>query len=323
MENYLVAIINIGYEHYELEKRLLGKIGAKVRIVDEDCRTEAQVIAASKDAHAIMLREAPFTRKVIDTLTCCKIIARYGVGVDHIDLEAARRRQIYVCNVPDYCTEEVSDHALALILACLRNLPLRDRRVREGIFESDINDSIYRASGKTMGLVGYGKIAQTVHRKWQGFLPRQVLVCDPFMPADIIQQKGAHKVELNTLLQDSDIVSLHAPLTEKTHHLISIDAFRLMKPTAILVNTSRGGLINEAALADALKSNRILAAGLDVFENEPISAEHPFMRFSNVVLSSHVAWYSKEAVVQLQADATKEVLRVLSNEKPKNWVNPW
>ena len=197
MNRKKVVILNLGYADFEIEKRMLADIGVDVDIVENDCSTEDQVIAAAHEADGVLIREAPFTRKVVSALSNCRIISRYGVGVEHIDLEAAAERKIYVTNVPDYCTEEVSDHAIALIMACLRKFTLRDRLIRKGVFETDINDAIYRSSGKTLGLVGYGKIAQAVHRKWNGFLPREVLVFDPYVKAELISRYNTRPVDLN------------------------------------------------------------------------------------------------------------------------------
>ena len=323
MNRKKVVILNLGYADFETEKRMLADIGVDVHIVENDCSTEDQVIAAAHEADGMLIREAPVTRKVIAALSSCRIISRYGVGVDHIDLEAAAECKIYVTNVPDYCSEEVSDHAIALILACLRKLTLRDRLIHQGVFETDINDSIYRSTGKTLGLVGYGKIAQAVHRKWNGFLPREVLVFDPYIKNELISRNNSRPVDLNVLLAESDIISLHAPLVPETKHIISKETLELLKTHAIIVNTSRGGLIDEPALVEALKSGKLMAAGLDVFENEPIDETHPLCSLENAVLSGHVAWYSRDSISTLQKEATTEIIRVFAGELPKNWVNRW
>jgi D-3-phosphoglycerate dehydrogenase len=260
---------------------------------------------------------------VIDVLARCRAIVRYGVGVDNIDLEHARKRKIYVANVPGYGTEEVSDHAAALLLACIRNLRVRDANLRQGRFETDIRESIFRTTGKTLGLVGYGRIGRALHRKWKGFLPQRVLVFDPHATPEAIREGGAEAVELDTLLAQSDYVSLHAPLTPQTRHLINAAALAKMKPNAIIVNTARGELIDEKALAAALAGGRIAAAGLDVFEQEPPAPDHPLLRQPNVVLSGHVGWYSKDAVKELQTRGAQEVVRVLSGGLPQCWVNRW
>lgn len=323
MKRKKVLILNLGYADFETETRMLADIGVDVHQAETDCITEDQVIAAARGADGLLIREAPITQNVIATLTRCRIISRYGVGVDHIDLEAAARSKIYVANVPDYCSEEVSDHAVTLILACLRKITLRDRLVRRGVFEKDIYETIHRSTGNVLGLVGYGRIAQKVHRKWSGFLPKEVLVFDPYADNAIISQNRARKVDLRTLLTESDIISLHAPLTPETRHLINEDSLALLKPRAILVNTSRGGLIDERALVASLEKEQILAAGIDVFESEPIDDTHPLTKLPNAILSGHVAWYSKEALATLQREAAAEVVRVFSGENPKNWVNRW
>ncbi len=323
MHKYHVVIVNLGYPSFETEQDILAPLDAAVIPAESDCTTEDEVIAVAKDAHAIMVREAPISRRVIDTLKNCRAIVRYGVGVDNIDLDAAAARGIYVANVPGYGTEEVSDHAVALLLSCIRNLLQRDRSLRNGRFETDISDHIRRTTGKVLGLIGYGQISQAVHRKWNGFQPARVLVSDPYADPQLIATNGGESVDPQTLLAESDYVSLHAPLTDETRHLIDAAALKQMKSTAILINTARGELIDETALFEALEEEHILAAGLDVFESEPIQADHPLVSLPNVVLTSHVGWYSKDAVSELQTRAAGEVKRILSGERPEYWVNPW
>ncbi len=316
-------MVNLGYESYHYEHEILEPLNAKLVLPPTDCLNEKGVIAAAKDADAILVREAPISAKVIESFERCKIIARYGVGVDNIDLEKARQRKIYVTNVPDYSTEDVSDHAVALLLACIRTLLARDQNLRKGIFETDIRNEIYRTTGKTLGILGYGKIARAFHRKWMGFLPSRVFVYDPFVETAMIQENGAAKTDLDTLLVESDYISLHLPLTPETNHILNEAALKKMKKTAILVNTSRGGVIDEVALVKALQQRQILAAGLDVFDTEPVRQDNPLIKLPNVVLTSHVAWYSKDSVKELQTRAAQEVRRVLSGEMPVCWLNRW
>jgi D-3-phosphoglycerate dehydrogenase len=200
---------------------------------------------------------------------------------------------------------------------------VRDRNLRRGIFETDISAPIYRTTGKILGIVGYGKIARAFHRKWQGFLPDRVLIYDPFVDRGQIEKKGAEKVNLDTVLAESDYISIHTPLTPETMHLIDEAALNKMKNTAILINTSRGAVIDTQALAHALQEEQILGAGLDVFENEPLQPDHPLVGMPNVILTSHVAWYSKDSAKDLQTGAAREIQRVLSGKTPLNWVNPW
>ena len=323
MVKYKVVVINPGYESYDIERGLLEPIGAKVLVAEEDCDSEDRVISTARDADAILVREGPVTRRVIESLDKLKVIARYGVGVDNVDLETARQRQIYACIVPNYGNEDVSDHAMALLLACIRTLPVRDKNVRSGVFETDIVAEIHRTTGRNLGIIGYGKIARVFHRKWQGFLPDRVLIYDPLVDADAIADAGAEKVELDTLIKEADYISIHAPLTPETRHLIDAAALKKMKSTAVIVNTSRGAIIDTVALAKALEAGEIFAAGIDVFEKEPLPTDHPLTTLPNVILTPHLAWYSKESTRDLQTGAAREVKRVLSGEQPLNWVNPW
>jgi D-3-phosphoglycerate dehydrogenase len=323
MAKYKVVVVSLGYESYDYEREILRPIDAELVLSPRDCTTENEVIEVAKDADAIFVRETPITAKVLESFERCKIVSRYGVGLDNIDLDAAKKLRIYVSNVPEYGTEDVSDHAVALLLGCIRTLLVRDKNLRQGIFESDVCDDIHRTTGKNLGIIGYGKIARAFHRKWKGFLPDRVLVYDPFVGDDVIQENDAEKVDLDTLLSESDFISLHTPLTPETRHIINGAAFKKMKPTAILVNTSRGGAIDTDALVNALQEGQILQAGLDVFENEPLPTDHPLVGMDNVILTSHVAWYSKESAKDLQTGAAEEILRVLSGKQPVNWVNPW
>lgn len=323
MGKYKIVVINPGYESYQIESEILAPLGADVIIAETDCTTEDLIIGTAHDADAILVREGPVTGNVIKSFEKLKIIARYGVGVDNIDLEAAKRKKIYVSTVPNYGNEEVSDHALALLLSCIRTLSIRDKNLRSGRFENKIVEEIHRTTGRILGIIGYGKIAQVLHRKWEGFLPSRVIVYDPFVDKDFVESNKAEKVDINTLLAESDYISIHAPLTPKTMHLIDGAALKRMKPTTIIVNTSRGAIVDTIALARALKNGQIFGAGIDVFEEEPLPSDHPLVSLPNVILTPHFAWYSKESNQHLQIGAAKEIRRVLSGYLPKNWVNQW
>lgn len=323
MAQHQVVVINPGFESYDIERKLLEPAGAEVCVAAKDCDTEDSIITAARNAYGILVREGPVTGRVIEALKQLKIIARYGVGVDNVDLETARRLKIYATIVPNYGNEDVSDHAMALMLACIRTLPIRDKNVRRGIFETDIVSEIHRTTGRNLGIIGYGKIARAFHRKWKGFLPERVLVFDPFVDEEAVVENGAEKVDLNLLLEEADYISIHAPLTPDTRHLINESALKTMKSTAVIVNTSRGAIIDTMALARALEKGEIFAAGIDVFEKEPLPVDHPLAALDNVILTPHQAWYSKESTRDLQRGAAEEVLRVLSGQRPVNWINKW
>jgi D-3-phosphoglycerate dehydrogenase len=313
-----VVVIDSGYDGYDAEAAILAPFGAEVvlRACDGDA---AKVAEAVRDADAVLVRESPVRRPAIEGMRRCRAIVRYGIGVDNIDQDAARERRIFVANVPDYGAEEVSDQALALLLGVVRHVASRDRAVRAGAWNVSRREKMYRVAGRTLGLVGYGRIARTFERKMRGMGVERVLVHDPYA-ADM---GHAERVGLDELCREADYISVHAPLTPETQHLIGAAQFARMKPTAILVNTARGPLIDEAALVEALRSRRIQGAGIDVYEHEPPRAGHPLFALDNVVLSDHTGWYSEESVNELQTKAAEEIARVFRGETPRHWLNRW
>lgn len=316
--NRLVVVVDGGYHTYDTERHVLALFGAEV--VLRDCKRDAaKVVEAVRDADAVLVRESPVSAHAIAGMTRCRAIVRYGIGVDNIDQAAARARRIYVANVPDYGAEEVSDQAMALLLGVVRRVAARDRAVRAGAWNVSRHEKMYRVAGRTLGLVGYGRIARTLERKMRGMGVQRVLVHDPFVSA----APGVELVDLDTLCRAADYVSLHAPLTPETHHLIDARRLASMKSTAILVNTARGPLIDEAALVEALRERRILGAGIDVYASEPPRHDHPLFALDNAVLSDHTGWYSEESVQELQTKAAEEVARVFRGEAPRHWLNPW
>jgi len=315
-----VVVVDGGYESYDIEHRILAPLDADV-VIDPCHGDPARIKIASAEADAVLVRDSPIDREAIACMRRCRIIARYGIGVDNVDLAAAQERRIYVANVPDYGAEEVSDHALALLMSVARRTVTRDAAVRSGAWNVSRREKMYRIAGRALGLVGYGRIARTLERKMRGLGVVRVMAYDPLLEAGAFV--GVESVDLNFLCEQSDFISLHAPLTRYTSHIINSTRLALMKPTAILVNTARGGLVDETALVEALGSKRIFGAGIDVFEREPPAPDHPLFGLDNVVLSDHTAWYSEESVAELQTKAAEEVARVLRGEPPKHWVNRW
>jgi len=312
-----VIVVGHGYDDYTTEQAILHPYGVeRVVAVDPDDAAFGDHLA---EAEAILVRETPITAAHIAAAAKLQVIVRYGIGVDSVDLEAARERRVYVANVPDYGAEDVSDHALALYLALQRRIVTRDRAVREGVWNVGQAEPMHRASTLRFALVGYGRIARTLHRKLAALGARDVLVCDPVLER---APEGTEVVDLLTLAERADVISLHAPLTQATRHMIDAEVLDRMKPCAILINTARGGLVNERALIDALRSGR-LRAGLDVFEIEPPAADNPLLALEGVVLSDHTAWYSETSIDELQSGAAKEVARVFRGEEPHSWVNRW
>ena len=279
-----------------------------------------EFITAAADCDALLNTYAgPITAETMAKMPKCRIIARYGIGVDTIDLEAATAAGIIVTNNPTYCIEEVAEHAMAMILACARKTAFYDRMVREGRWEVPPGKPLFRLAGSTLGLVGFGNIARQVAVRASAFGMR-VLFFDPFVKQGQFDCPGV-AMELGELLSAADIVSLHPPLTPQTRGMIDDQAFARIKRTAFLINCSRGPIIDTDALVRALDAKRIAGCALDTTDPEPLPNPHPLRGRENVILNPHVAWYSEQSMKGLQAGAPGEVRRVLSGEWPINVVN--
>ena len=312
MNKYRVYVTDQRQPSFEIERKILEECNAELILCN--CRTAEDIAKDCKDADAILLDLAPMTAAAIYGLKKCRVISRYGVGVDNVDLKAAAECNIQVTNVPDYCMEDVSDHALALLFACLRNVVLRDREIRKGRW--NIQAPGYRLQGKTLGVIGAGRIARVLVRKVSGFGLKEVVAYDPFLTAEQIAEYGMRKVEFSELLAISDFVSLHLNLTDQTRGIIDAKALAQMKKSAILINVSRGGLIDADALLDTLQNNAILCAGLDTHSTEPVPIDSGFMGLDNVVMTDHSAYNTIEGVTELKTKAAKNVASVLRGEKP-------
>ena len=279
------------------------------------------IIEAARDADGLIITQAPITAAVIDQLERCKVIVRYGVGVDTIDLAAATQKGIMVVNLPAYCTEEVADHAMTLILALIRKLPRSVEYLRSGGWSQEPLRPIRRLSTLTLGLYGFGRIGRAVAQRARAFGFR-LIGCDPYVPDDIFAAYGVDRVVEDALLAGSDVLSLHMPVTEETRQILNAERLSKLKRGALVVNTARGGLIDTPALLDALDSGQVGEAALDVLDVEPIPADHPILRRENVFLTPHLAWYSEESLLQLQRDAGMECARALRGEPVASIVNP-
>ena len=316
-----IVVLEPGYEHYQEEINVLAAFNPEFIVVPKSASQEERAKALLQ-ADALMIREAPLPLEYIALLDKCQAIVRYGVGVDNVDLAAAKEKGIYVANVPDYGSEDVAEHALALLLAATRRITSRNTQVHAGQWNIGQAEPMYRLSGKVLGIVGFGRIARCLAAKASGIGFSRMLVCDPLLNDADAMAAGVENVTLEQLCQQADLISLHVPLSEKTRHLIGAEELALMKATAIVVNTSRGGLIDEIALYQALIENRLYAAGLDVFEQEPVRKDHPLLTLPNVICTDHTAWFTEESVTELQRKAAQEVLRIFEGNKPLNWVNP-
>jgi D-3-phosphoglycerate dehydrogenase len=318
MAKFKVVISDYYYESLEQEKREMETAGAE--LLDYHCKTEDEVIEAAQGCDALICQFAPITRRVIETLTNCKIIVRYAIGVDNIDVQSATEHGIYVANVPDYGIDEVSNHAVALLLDCAKRLTYLAGQVKKGNCSYTVVKPLYRMQGRTLGLVGFGRIPRLVARKMAGF-GMNLLTYDPYINTAAAQALKVVPVSFEELLTRSDYISVHCPLTDDTRHMFDRAAFEKMKNTAVFVNTARGAVASDDALVWALENGQIAAAGVDVTEEEPIRPDHPLLKLDNAVVTPHTAWYSEEAVKSLQLKAAQEVARVLRGETPKNPVN--
>ncbi len=301
MKKWKVVVTDWEYADLRFEENVLLRHDS-IKLVSAQCKTEEDVIEACRDADALINQYAPIGRKVIEALEKCKVITRYGVGVNTIDLDAATEKGICVANVPDYCMDEVADHALALLLSWTRKITLANHHVKNGKWDFKVTQPIYRLRGRTIGLVGFGKIPQMLAEKVKP-LGLKVLAYDPYFPKHLAEEKGVALVELDELCAQSDFISVHAPLMEATRGMIGEQQFARMKKDAIIINTSRGPVIHEKALVDALTKGQIAGAALDVVEEEPIPKDHPLLSMDNVILTPHAAWYSEEAAAEMRSKA--------------------
>jgi len=319
MAKYKVIVTDDRHGDFSVERGVLDTIEAELLICN--CDTTEDVINAAKDADGILLNLSPMPAEVIDKLEKCKIIARYGVGYDNVDVLHCTKKGIYVANVPDYCAEEVSDQALALFLACVRKVVISDTQIRNGKWNIAKEMKIHRIEGKTFSILGFGMIAKAFLRKIKGFNPGKILVFDPFVSEEVIASFGAQKVDWETALKNADYISVHIPLNKDTKGMVDAKAFSMMKKNAILVNTSRGAVIDEKAMIEFLENTATFCAGLDVFEKEPISSDNRLLSLKNCVLTDHVGWYSVEANLELKRKAAENIKSVLLGGAPNYPVN--
>ncbi len=314
----LVAVTDSVFPNLDPACEVLAKIGAELRLAKAP--TPEAILEIARDADAVLATYAKVTAAMISQMTRCRVIARFGIGVDNVDVPAATSAGIVVTRVPDYCLDEVSDHTMALLLALVRKIPASNARTQSGRWEMRAVVPIHRLRGTVLGLVAFGQIPQLVAPKAQAFGIR-VVTYDPYVSKQIVADAGVESVDFDELVKISDYISIHTPLLPVTRHLFNADVFRRMKPGAYLINTARGPIIDEAALADALDRGELAGAALDVMEQEPPSGSPLFGR-DNVIVTPHTSFYSEESLVDLQTKAAEEVLRVLSGQAPRNPVNP-
>ncbi len=312
-----VAVTEAFADSMAVERACLTPVGAE--LVAAACRTEEEVLALARDAVGLIYYYAPVTKRVIEGLDACRVMVRMAIGTDGIEVGAATRKGIMVCNVPDYCIDEVSEHALALML-CLQRwiLPLH-QAVLKGRWQARKEGPVHRLEGRTLGLLGFGRIARSLAQKASG-LGLHIIAHDPYQKQ--VSPLSVRMVDLEKLVEQSDILSIHVPLTEGTRGMMGEALLKRMKRSAFLVNTGRGAVVDEPALIKALAEGWIAGAGLDVLAEEPPAPDNLLLKMENVIITPHAGFYSEESWMNLRQKAVAEVVRALEGRMPRNVVNP-
>jgi D-3-phosphoglycerate dehydrogenase / 2-oxoglutarate reductase len=314
-----VVVTDYTFPSLDIEEEILHPQG--FQLIGGQCKTAETLIPLVSDADAVIAQFAPIKAVVIAAMTRARVIVRYGIGVDNVDLEAARERGIPVCNVPDYCIDEVADHTLAFILATTRQVVPNTLRVRAGQpgLATPL-DRMLTLRHLTVGLVGFGRIGREVAMRLLAFKCR-VLVHDPVISPSEIEKHGCEAVELTRVFSESDLITLHCPSTAQTRGMINRETLDLMRPKVILINVARGDLVDPTALTEALRSGHVAAAALDVFNPEPIPADHPILHLDNVIVAPHIASASVPAVRKLRETVANLALAALRGQRLDNVVN--
>jgi D-3-phosphoglycerate dehydrogenase len=312
---YQVVITDCDHGSIEEEKEEFGRVHAELILAQ--VQKEEDLILACKEADGLVNQYALLTRRVFQNLPKCKVVSRYGVGVDSVDLKAATDFGIIVANVPDYCMDEVADQTISMILTLVRKTAFFDKKVKAGQWNFRMGIPIHRTWGRTLGLIGCGRIGLEVGKRMSAFGVK-VIAFDPFLEKTL---GGVELRDLDSVLKESDFISIHCPLNDSTRHLIGDEAFKKMEKKPLLINTSRGPIIDERALIKALDQGLISGAGLDVLETEPPNSQSPLLKMENVVLSPHMGFYSEESISELKRRTARNVSDVLTGRRPSSVVN--
>lgn len=316
--NWRILVTDIAWPSIEPEAEVLARVGGELVLAESG--SEEELLRLAPAADAILTCWAQVPASVVRAGDKLQVISRYGIGVDNIAVEEATRRGIPVTNVPAYCLDEVSDHVLALLLACARKICHFNSRVHSGDWEISSGKPLFRIRGQTLGIIGFGKIGRTLASKAMAFGLR-VLIYDPYVDAEVVRSRGCEKTELDALLTGADFVSVHAPLTESTRAMIDEGRLRQMKSTAFIINAARGAIIDQDALVRALEQGWIAGAALDVFVPERLPSDHPLLQLPNLIATPHVAFYAEESLQDLEIQAAQNVAAVLSGQRPASVVN--
>ncbi len=318
-----VIITDYDYGNVDVERSVIE--GAGFELVAAQCKSEGELIEVAHDADAVICQYARVGEKTINAFTNCRLIARYGTGVDIVDVEAATRRNILVTNIPDYCVDEVADHAMAMLLSCIRKLQRYNKATRAGIWRWQAGQPIHRMRGSTMGLLALGKIARAIIERAKVF-GVLIIAYDPYVTTEEFESYGVTQVSFDELIEEVDYLMIQVPLTPETEGMIGDAELKKMKPTSVLINTSRGPLVDNDALYRALKEGWINAAGIDDTVEEPAKKkdwkpDNPLFQLDNIIITPHSAYYSEESILEARLRASEEVVRVLQGNPPLSPVN--
>jgi D-3-phosphoglycerate dehydrogenase len=313
-----VVVAGVTFPSLEIERGALEPLGYTV--TDTRGLPDEEVLEACRHASGILVDYFRCNAERIAAFERCRIICQYGVGLDAIDIDAATRAGIVVTHTPEYCVDELADHTMALVLASARRLGRLDRSVHAGVWDYNVGMPIHRLAGSTFGLIGLGRVGKAVASRAIGFGMRLVAF-DAYAPDKAFATSAIERVELAQLLQESAVITIHVPLTEETHHMIGSEQLALVKPGAILINTSRGGVVDQQALIEAVRSGQLAGAGLDVLEHEPPGKDEPLLSLDDVIVTPHAGFLSVESLRSVQEQAADEVARALSGSRPRFAVN--
>jgi D-3-phosphoglycerate dehydrogenase len=319
-----VVVTDYIEENLDWEADQCRKAGIELAIYQLKFKPEAEVLEKIADADVIVVNMVKFDASLVSKLTKCKLLIRHGIGYDNVDVEACTRQGIQFAYQPDYCKEDVAEHAIALIFACARKVVWSRRFLDDSSARGQWNFKglfpIYRMDGKTLGIVGVGRIGSRVFRKMKHF-GMKIIASDPYLSDARRAELGIEFVDRKTLFQTADFITIHTPLNPETRHLVNAETLSLMKPTAYLVNTARGPMVDAEALAQALRENRIAGAAIDVFDVEPPPTSHPLFGLDNVILTPHIGWASEEAGWEIRKSIMDDILSCSRGQPARCVVN--
>lgn len=316
-----VVILDSGYQSYEFEQELFESHGFSLKIHPTYQGEKAEKREFARNAAGILVRHTPIDEEFLTGLKNLKAVVRYGVGYDNVDVAACTRLGIRVANVQGYASHSVSDHALAMMFACSRAMWNTKQQIKEKFAAPPVKD-VFELHDKTLGIIGLGRIGSELAKKSKSLF-QQIIAADPYKPRDYFDEFSVQNVTFEKLLEEADVISIHCNLTAETNHLLDAEAFSKMLKKPVIINTSRGEVIDEKALLEALNSGKIHSAGLDVYENEPTTVrQEELINHPRTVCTGHYAWYSDAAAIELQKRAARNLLNFLLGNPVKDCLNP-